>query len=172
MLRNFRRLFSTVFSTADICDAVGSKAQVLDPIFKSYGKKKTFSGLIKTIRCFDNNIRLESILREDGSGQVLIVDNAGSMRCALVGDRLGKKAELNKWEGIVIFGSVRDVENLKDINIGILALSSNPKPPDRSRDTGDVNVPLRFAGGEYSLGKFIYVDPDGVVVLQEEFSNN
>jgi regulator of RNase E activity RraA len=49
-------------------------------------------------------------LPKDGHGKVLVIDGGGSLRCALVGDQLAILAQRNGWQGIVVYGCIRDSE--------------------------------------------------------------
>lgn len=54
-----------------------------------------------------------------------MVSGGGLLRCALMGDSLASVAQANGWAGVVIWGAVREVESLKNLDIGIKALGSN-----------------------------------------------
>ena len=91
--------------TTDLCDSHPSMVQVAAPIgFKDYGAVKLFSGIIQTVKCFEDNSFVRTALEQDGTGKVLVVDGGGSMRCALLGDMLGELAIKNNWNGIVVYG--------------------------------------------------------------------
>ncbi|MGR5543478.1 ribonuclease E activity regulator RraA, partial [Vibrio campbellii] len=63
---------------------------------------------------------------QDGEGRVLLIDGGGSLRRALIDAEIAAMAEENEWEGIVVYGCVREVDELEDMNIGIHALASIP----------------------------------------------
>ena len=107
------------FAVPDICDEYISQIQVLEPLFKPYGGRRKFRGEVVTIKCFEDNSLVKETLATDGGGKVMVVDGGGSLRCALLGDILGAMAEKNAWEGLLIYGCVRDVEFLKSIALAI-----------------------------------------------------
>jgi regulator of ribonuclease activity A len=150
------------FKTADLCDQNPDVA-VCEPLFQSFGGRQRFAGRIATIKCFEDNSRVREALQSDGTGQVLVVDGGGSRRCALVGDMLGAAAVQNGWAGVIVFGCVRDTAELRQMNLGVLALASHPLKSDK-RGTGDRDVGLRFGGVKFAPGAFVYVDEDGVIV--------
>ena len=51
-----------------------------------YGATRRFGGTITTVRCFEDNALVKSVLSEDGEGHVLVVDGGGSIHTALMGD--------------------------------------------------------------------------------------
>ena len=155
------------FTVPDICDEYLPDLQVLDPIFRSYGGRQKFHGEIVTIKCFEDNSLVKQTLAEDGTGKVMVVDGGGSLRCALLGDMLGAMAAANGWQGLLIFGCVRDVEILKTIDLGVIALRPFPKKSEK-RGLGEMNVPVHFASVDFLPGQYIYADENGMVVAKEK----
>lgn len=154
-------------SVPDLCDEHESRLQVLDPEFRSFGGRETFCGEIVTVRCFEDNTVVKSTLAQDGHGKVLVVDGSGSMRCALLGDRLAAMAADRGWQGVLVNGCVRDVEILRDIALGVLALNAHPKRSRKGGD-GESGLPVRFAGVSFRPGQWLYADANGVVVADED----
>lgn len=156
-------------STCDICDDFPDDVRAADPLFRDFGSRAAFSGRIVTIKCHEDNSRVRELVAEDGRGSVLVVDGGGSLRRALLGDQLAAKAVANGWEGILIFGAVRDVEALCTIGIGVKALGAIPIKTDK-KGLGERDVPVRFAGVDFLPGQFVYADVNGVIVSAREFS--
>jgi regulator of ribonuclease activity A len=154
---------SIPFSTADLCDDHGELVQVADPIFRDFGGATSFRGPITTVRVFDDNTSVRALLETPGAGRVLVVDNDGSLRCALVGDQLAQLACDNGWAGIVVNGCVRDSAALASMPIGIKALATMPRRSQKS-GPGQVDVPVIFAGLSFEPGLVLYADADGVIL--------
>ena len=151
------------FTVPDICDDFLSELQILEPLFTEFGGKEKFSGEIVTIKCFEDNSFVKQTLATDGHGKVLVVDGGGSLRCALLGDMLGAMAAKNGWQGVLVNGCVRDVEILKDIDIGVRALSAYPLKSEK-RNEGQFNIALHFACADFKPGQYLYADENGIVV--------
>ncbi len=152
------------FQTADLYDANEEKVNVCLPLFQSYGNKKKFSGKIVTIKCHEDNTLVGDILRnENGKGKVLVIDGGGSLRCALVGDLIAAAAVKNDWEGIIVFGCIRDSSEINKMNIGIKALNTNPTKTVK-RKTGLLNEIVNFANVTFYPEAFVYSDEDGILV--------
>lgn len=152
--------------TADICDQHGDRLHVAEPIFTRYGAAAAFSGEMATLKVFEDNSLVRELLAEQGRGRVLVVDSGGSLRCALLGDRLGELAVSNGWSGVVVNGCVRDTAALAGLPIGILALAAHPMRSTK-RGAGERDVPLRFAGVSFIPGQWLYADEDGFVVSEQ-----
>ena len=153
------------WSTADICDWRGESIQYLDSFepFRHFSqKKRKFCGRIRTVQCFEDNTLVKELLSTHGEGCVLIIDGGGSLRRALVGDMIAGLAITNKWEGVVLYGAVRDSEELATMELGVVALGTNPRKCER-RGFGVAGIPVRFHGATFRPGEYVYVDSDGVV---------
>jgi len=153
--------------TTDLCDAHPKKVRVADPIgFKDYGGKSLFNGIIQTLKCFEDNSFVRKALESDGTGKVLVVDGGGSMRCALLGDMLGDLAVKNKWNGIIIYGCIRDSVAMAKLPVGVKALNVIPLKSNK-RNEGQENIDVHFAGVTFTPGQFVYTDEDGIIVSPE-----
>ena len=149
-------------ATTDISDD-NPQAQVCAPIFRDYGGLVKFHGPIRTLKLHEDNTLVRDAVSEDGAGAVLVVDAGGSDRCAVVGGNLGVLAEKNNWAGIVVFGYVRDAAELAECKTGIKAMGTHPKKTEK-RNTGQRDIPVRFADVSFAVGAYLYADQDGVVV--------
>jgi regulator of ribonuclease activity A len=157
--------------TADLCDDFIDQIKVATPIgLKNYGGKNNFYGEIITVKCFENNPLVRTVLSENGKGKVLVVDGGGSKKCALTGDNIAKLAHDNHWEGIIINGCIRDSKAISKIKIGVKALDTNPTKSGKNED-GEQNITVHFADIDFTPGEFVYSDEDGIVVSKEKRHN-
>ena len=156
----------TKFSTPDLCDDYPEKLNVLDPIFNNYGGRSKFFGRVVTIKCHEDNSLVKAQAATEGHGQVLVVDGGGSLRRALLGDMIAANAVNNGWAGMVIYGCIRDCDEIAALNLGVKALNIIPVKTDK-RGLGDLNVPVTFAGQTISTGDWIYCDNNGIVLSAE-----
>ena len=150
-------------STADLCDQHGDRIAVAAPIFRVFGARPRFAGPIATLECFEDNSLVRTMLEEAGAGRVLVVDGRGSLRCALVGGNLAVLAHRNGWSGIVVNGCVRDAAELRQVDVGILALATNPRRSEK-RGAGRRDVAVAFADVTFRPGAWVCADEDGLVV--------
>jgi regulator of ribonuclease activity A len=137
------------------------------PLFHDYGARKRFRGVVTTVKCFEDNSRVKELLAEDGRGKVLVVDAGGSSRCAILGDMIAEDAVRNGWEGIVVYGYVRDSVALSRLDIGVKALGVVPRKSVR-RGEGAAHLRVSFAGVHFDDGDMLFSDEDGVIVLTRE----
>lgn len=155
------------FKTADLCDQFSDEIRVAEPLLRDYGRLQTFSGRIATLDVYEDSGLIQEAVAEAGDGQVLVVDGGGSLRRALLGDRLAQLALDNGWKGIVMHGCVRDVVRLNQMAIGIKALGAVPLA-SFNRGRGDRSRPVHFAGVTFRSGHYLYADADGVVIASRD----
>jgi regulator of ribonuclease activity A len=156
-----------VVPTADICDREGTLAVVAEPVFRDYGGRVAFAGPAATVRVLDDNALVRRTLDTPGQGRVLIVDNGGSLKTALVGDNLARLGADNGWAGIIVFGCVRDAAALATLPIGVKALAANPMRSGKT-GAGEQDVAVTIAGITIAPGAFVTADADGVVITRAE----
>lgn len=153
--------------TADLCDNHIEKLQVAAPIFKNYGARTFFEGEIVTLKVFEDNTFVRTALEQDGTGKILVIDGGGSLRCALVGGLLGELAVKNNWNGIVVYGCIRDTDEINEQQIGIKALNTSPVKSIK-RNEGQLNISLHFAEVHFTSRHYLYSDLDGIVVSEKK----
>lgn len=158
------------FKTPDLCDQheaeLGRSLRVVAPMFQRYGGRGTFSGQIVTLKLFEDNSLVREVLGQAGQGKVLVVDGGGSVRCALVGDQLAILAQKNGWEGIVVYGCIRDSGDINQLDIGVRALNTHPQKSIK-KGVGDRDIAVTFGGVTFNPGEYLYADEDGVLVSSQ-----
>ncbi|GAB2191252.1 putative 4-hydroxy-4-methyl-2-oxoglutarate aldolase [Sessilibacter sp. MAH2] len=154
-------------STPDLYDKYEDSLKILDSIFNNYGGNKQFFGEVVTVKCHEDNSLVKSQASVAGEGKVLVVDGGGSLRKALLGDMIAEEAVKNGWAGFVIFGCVRDCDELGALPLGVKALNTIPVKTEK-RGLGDLNVPITFAGHTIKPGNWIYCDNNGIVISEEK----
>jgi len=151
------------YNTSELCDIYADMIDVVEPMFMNFGGKSSFGGQITTIKCFESLGLIEETLQQPGLGKVLLIDGGGSLRRALVDSDIAQMAFENEWEGIIVYGSIREVDQLDDINIGIQSLASIPVGADDSR-TGEVDVAVNFGGVTFLPDDHVYADSTGIIL--------
>jgi regulator of ribonuclease activity A len=150
-------------NTADLYDERGEELESISVQFQNFGGESHFSGPARTIRCFEDNALVKTVLATPGEGAVLVIDGQGSLRTALMGDLIAASAVANGWAGVIINGAVRDREALATLPLGIKALGSNPKKSAKT-GVGEVDVEIVIDHVRIQPGVMVYSDPDGILV--------
>ncbi|MGY6037880.1 putative 4-hydroxy-4-methyl-2-oxoglutarate aldolase [Aeromonas sp. AE23HZ002T15] len=147
----------------DLCDEHPDSVQVAEPLFRDYGGKALFHGEAVTLSCFEDNSLVRELVNRPGHGKVMVIDGGGSLRRALLGDQLAIKAAEQGWEGILIYGAVRDVGTLATLALGVKALAACPVKTEK-RGLGELDATVSFAGVTIAPGDYVYADLNGVLV--------
>jgi len=150
--------------TADLVDDIGPDVRSCDVQFRQFGARTQFAGPLTTVRCFQDNALLKSVLSSPGDGGVLVIDGSGSLHTALVGDLIAELGRSNGWAGVIVNGAVRDAAALRDIELGIKALGTNPRKSEKT-GAGERDVTISLGGVEFVPGDIAYSDDDGIVVV-------
>ena len=150
------------YDTSELCDIYQEDINVVEPLFSNFGGQSAFSGQIITVKCFEDNGLLYDLLEENGKGRILLVDGGGSVRKALIDAELAQLAVSNEWEGIVVYGAVRQVDALSELDLGIQAMAGCP-----SEGIGESDIRVNFGGVTFFSGDYLYADNTGIILSEE-----
>ena len=89
------------------------------------------------------------------------------MNCAMLGDKRVTDAINNEWEGILVYGLIRDSATINRMKIGVRALGVCPLKSVK-KGVGDSNITVNFSGVTFNPGEYLYADEDGVIVVKEK----
>ena len=156
-------------STPDLCDDYPDLVRVLDPVFTNFGGRESFHGPVFTVKCFEDNSVVKEMVGTPGEGRVMVVDAGGSMRCACLGDMLAEQASVNGWAGIILYGCIRDVDEIITTDIGVQALGSHPMKTDK-KGIGEQGIAVTFAGVTFSTGDYVYADNNGILASNQKLA--
>jgi len=149
--------------TSDIYDDLGEEIQSVAVQLRSFGGHRSFFGPVRTVRCFEDNALLKSIVSSPGDGAILVVDGGGSVARALMGDMIAQIAIDNGWAGVIIYGAIRDADLMAELPIGVKALGTNPRKSTKL-GTGESDVVVEIGGASFRPGVIVYSDGDGILV--------
>lgn len=150
--------------TSDVLDE-REDADVCLLQFHLMGRRRVTEGRIRTVRCFEDNALLKSMLAGPSAGEVLVVDGGGSIRTALMGDMIATSALGNGWSGVVINGAIRDSVQIDAMDFHVKAFATNPRKSAK-QGTGECDVAIEFGGVRFVPGEYLYSDEDGLVVVR------
>ena len=89
-----------------------------------------------------------------------------SVRRALVDAELARLAVQNEWEGLVIYGAVRQVDDLEELDIGIQAMAAIPVGA-AGEGIGESDVRVNFGGVTFFSGDHLYADNTGIILSED-----
>ncbi len=154
------------YDTSELCDIYHEEVNVVEPLFSNFGGRTSFGGQITTVKCFEDNGLLYDLLEQNGLGRVLVVDGGGSVRRALLDADLAAIALENQWEGILIYGAVRQVDDLQDLDICIQAMAAIPAGA-ASEGIGESDIRVNFGSVTFFTGDHLYADNTGIILSED-----
>ena len=158
------------FPTADLSDAHPDATRAVSLPFRDFGGKRRFAGRVRTaVTLEDTRLVQEALFSTQGGGDVIVIDGGGSLRTALLGDRMAERLIANGWSGIIVHGAIRDSARLADLDIGVKALGTSPVRPAKA-GIGALDVPVAFGNALIETGNAVYCDEDGILVAETPLS--
>ncbi|WP_100405679.1 ribonuclease E activity regulator RraA [Bacillus solitudinis] len=156
------------FYTSELCDKHQDEIYVAErSLFEYFGNSKAFSGPIVTIKVYEDNGLVENIIDTAEKGSVIIIHGSGSRRCALLGKQLTEKAVEREIAGIIVYGCIRDSHQINQMDIGIIAIGTNPIMSVKE-GAGEKDIPVHFAGIDWIPGQYTYADQDGIIIAKRK----
>jgi len=151
-------------STANISDAMHRASSIKGIKFRS-GKKLV--GRAVTVRTYPGDwAKPVEAIEIAKKGEVIVID-AGGTEPAVWGELASHSAKRKGISGVVIWGAIRDIEEIKKIKFNAFSklVCSNAGEP---RGFGEINVPIQISGILIRPQDYIIGDEDGLVVVPKE----
>lgn len=157
---------------ATVHEALGKEtANVMDWPIKPIHSGMKVAGPAVTALCFpSDNITVHKALTLVSPGDVLVIDGHG-VPGAMWGGQLSYQAKIWGLSGVVVDGSVRDVEEIRRMNFSCFARLVTPMGSAKGTP-GSVNVPVQCGGVLVSPGDIVLGDDDGVVVVPRDMAES
>lgn len=152
--------------TADLVDDYEDKVRFCDLSWQRFGRKSSIYGPIATLKVFQDNALVKTVLSEPGEGRILVIDGGGSTRTALVGDVIAEIGRTSGWAGIIVNGAIRDGEALDAMDFLVFSLGRSPIKSTKTA-AGHRDIRVTFGNADFVPGQWIYVDADGVLIAEE-----
>ncbi|GAA1871684.1 RraA family protein [Pseudonocardia ailaonensis] len=166
---HLRELFATA-PAAVVGDALG-RMLVMDAGIRcmtSTATRMVGFALPVVVRAGDN-LAIHRALDEAEPGDVLVVNGAGDLSRALIGDLIGEIMMVRGVPGAVVDGAVRDVDVLDANGLAVFARGTTPAGPFKT-GPGWVGRPVAAGGVVVGPGDVVVADSDGVAVVPLERS--
>ncbi|WP_067757743.1 RraA family protein [Orrella dioscoreae] len=111
-----------------------------------------------------DNLLIHKAISLAQPGDVIVVDGAGELTQALVGELMAMDAQGRGVAGFVIDGAIRDADVFAREAFPCFARGVSHKGPYKS-GPGEINVPVSVGGQVVNPGDVVVGDADGVVVI-------
>lgn len=109
-----------------------------------------------------DNLMVHKALDTAEPGDIVVVDAGGDLSNAIIGELMVAHAAQRGLGGIVIFGAIRDSEELLGGSFPVFAAGVTHRGPYKD-GPGEVNVPIAINGMVIEPGDLICGDADGLL---------
>ena len=124
-----------------------------------------FVGQARTIASVaGDNAAMHTIINMLRPGEVLVIDAENFDKRAVWGGILNSRAMLQKINGVVVDGAVRDIAELRDMPLPVFASATSPAGPHKGWG-GSIDDVISCGGVSVTPGDIILADDDGVTVV-------
>jgi 4-hydroxy-4-methyl-2-oxoglutarate aldolase len=126
------------------------------------------AGPARTVRCGqDDNLMVHAAVAEAEPGEVLVLTMPDPAPVALVGELLATQAKGRGVAAILVDAAVRDVEELRELDLPIWARYVRVSGAEKSVP-GAIGEPVRVGRATIRQGDVVVLDADGAVVVEQE----
>ena len=124
-----------------------------------------FVGQARTIASIaGDNAAMHTIINMLRPGEVLVIDAENFDNRAVWGGILNSRAMLQKINGVVVDGAVRDIAELRNMPLPVFASATSPAGPHKGWG-GSIDDVISCGGVSVTPGDIILADDDGVTVV-------
>ena len=153
--------------TATVYEAAGRKGLVDLDLHRIVPGSRA-AGPARPILCGQaDNLMVHAAMAHANPGDVLVLTMPVPRPVALVGDLLATQAKARGVAGLLIDGSVRDVEELVEIGLPILARWIRVRGAGKDVP-GTIDEPVIVGGARIAAGDTVVLDADGAAVVAQE----
>ncbi len=160
---HIREAFMRV-STPNISDAMHRKGAI-GGFIKLGGDK--IVGRAVTVRTMDGDwAKPVEAIDQAGPGNVIVID-AGNGKTAVWGELATWSCKMKGVDGVVIFGAVRDADEIKRINYPVFTKYIAPNAGE-PKGFGEIGVELEIDNVKIKPGDWVIGDESGIAVVPKE----
>ena len=126
------------------------------------------AGPARTVLCGqDDNLMVHAAMASVQPGEVLVLTMPEPRPVALVGDLLATQAKAHGAAAILVDASVRDVDELAELDLPIWARWVRVKGAGKDI-RGSIGEPVTVGGATINPGDILILDADGVAVIEPD----
>ena len=140
----------------------------MDSGIKPVDSRSHMVGRAVTVQCYPgDNLALHQGIYAAGAGDVLVFDCHGYTEAGHFGDIMALACKVRGIAGVIIDGSCRDAEDIKELGLPVFVRAFQPSGTVKA-SLAKINVPVVCGGVRVNPGDLIVGDCDGVVVIPQE----
>ena len=155
------------YAAANLSDGMNKFYTMDYGIKQMYDSPKMVGSAVTVKVRSGDNLMLHKALGLIKPGDVLVVETQGGNNYAVSGELMGRCMKELGLAGMVVDGTVRDLDECKKLGLAIFARGTVCGAGDKM-GPGEVNFPISCGGVVIMPGDIIVGDKDGVVVIPKD----
>jgi len=113
-----------------------------------------------------DNLMVHKALAMAQPGDVVVVDAGGDLSNAIIGEIMAGRAAKRGLGGIVIYGAIRDSDEIRRGSLPVYAAGITHRGPYKD-GPGEINIPVSLGGMVITPGDLIIGDADGLMCIPQ-----
>jgi 4-hydroxy-4-methyl-2-oxoglutarate aldolase len=151
--------------TATVYEAAG-RTGLIDLDLHQIVLGSRVAGPARPVRCGQgDNLMVHAAIAHARPGDVLVFTMPEPRPVALVGDLLATQAKVHGVAALLIDGSVRDIEELRELGLPIWARWVRVRGAAKD-EPGTIDEPVEVGGARIAAGDVVVLDADGAAVVE------
>jgi 4-hydroxy-4-methyl-2-oxoglutarate aldolase len=152
-------------ATAQVVQGGGARVRLVIGLQQVTAKTRICAPAF-TCRCVPgDNLALHAALVRAPSGAVVVCDAEGDLNWGYFGELMATDAKNRGLAGLLIDGSVRDVDDIQRLGFPVFSRGIAPAQA-KKHAVGSVGEPIRLLGQEISTGDQVIADRDAVAFVR------
>jgi 4-hydroxy-4-methyl-2-oxoglutarate aldolase len=153
------------FDAAIVSDCLVGNEHALSAHIKPLDRGTKICGPALTVKCQpQDNLMLHLAVAQAKPGDVLVATTNQHYEAGYWGEILTIAAMERGIKGLIIDGSVRDIEPIMDLGFPIFTHSISIKKAEK-KNVGKLNAPIVVGGVTVNQGDIVLADASGVVIV-------
>jgi 4-hydroxy-4-methyl-2-oxoglutarate aldolase len=156
------------FDSAIVSDCLMDNSFAIDNGIKPLASNQKICGPALTVQCPPrDNLMLHLAVSKAQPGDVIVASMSNHYEGGAWGEILTVAAQNQQVAGLVIDGSVRDTQQIIEMNFPLFTRGISIKKTDK-KNVGKIGTPVIVGGVTINPGDIILGDADGVVVIPRD----
>src|SRR5699024_3414981 len=160
LIENFRHL-----PVANVSDMMAHHYRASAQLKPMHDLRSNMAGPALTVKTAPgDNLLVHKALDLAAAGDIIVVDAEGQTTTAIIGEIMMNYAAKRNLGGLVIYGAIRDANELRQSRFPVYALGISPHGPAKD-GPGTINTPITLGDMPIQPGDLILGDADGLVCI-------
>jgi len=151
--------------TATVYEAAGRQGLIDLPLTQVVPKSRV-AGKARTVLCGQgDNVMVHACIEHIQPGDIVVLAQPESQAVALIGDMLVTQMAAAGAAGVLLNGSIRDLEELVELDLPIWTQFVRVRGATKT-EAGRLNIPVAMGSNIIYPGDIVVMDADGAITVR------